>query len=152
MQFRMIWTSRLVNLLSVCCAVFLAAGCSGDGTEPLKNLVPVSGTITYDGEPLDQGVVSFAPVEPGGQSATGKIVDGKFTMQTTVSAPGVVAGKYKVLVESTETLDSAPSTNPTDLYAKPKNLIPARYNDVKTSGLEIEVVSGMSPPSWNLEP
>lgn len=151
MQLRMNWTRRLVGLLAIM-SLFSLAGCSGDRTEPFKNLVPVSGTITYDGELLEHGIVSFAPLDPGGQSATGKIVDGKFTMQTTVSAPGVVAGKYQVMVDATETLETTPSNNPAELYAKPKNLIPARYSNAKTSGLEIEVVSGMSPPTWNLEP
>lgn len=133
--------------------IWVTSGCSGAGGTSFDNLVPVSGTVTFNGEPLEQGFVSFAPVDPQGQSATGKIADGKFTMQTTVSAPGVVAGKYKVMIESTDTPDApTAAAKPQELYPKPINLIPEKYRHPETSGLEIEVASGMSPPNWNLEP
>ncbi|MDB5335624.1 MAG: hypothetical protein JWN70_1243 [Planctomycetaceae bacterium] len=143
-----IWSCRLIGAL---CLV-VAGGCNGDDTKPFKNLVPVTGYVSFQGEPLEHGIVSFAPVAPDGQAATGQVTNGRFTMMTTVSARGVIAGKYKVIVESNETSDGAPSTNPSQLYAKPKSLIPEKYKSVATSGLEIEVVSGMPAPNWNLEP
>lgn len=142
------WQYRTILLVFL----LIGSGCNGGGGPSFDNLVPVSGTVTYNGEPLEQGVVSFAPIDPRGQSATGKVTDGKFTMQTTVSAPGVIAGKYKVMIESIDTPDRAPSTNPNDLYPKSINLIPEKYRDAATSGIEIEVVSGMPAPDWKLEP
>jgi hypothetical protein len=126
--------------------VLLIFGCGGSGDiKPIANLVSCSGTVTLDGAPLKQGIVSFAPVNPtAGQPATGAIKDGKFTMATTVSAPGVVAGQYKVSVQSFDQ-EKAPSTNPSDMVKKPTSLIPEKYLDITKSGLEAEVKKGMTP-------
>ena len=131
-------------------ALFVAGcGASGD-IKPIANLVACSGTITLDGAPLKQGIVSFAPANPGaGQPATGPIKDGKFTMATTVSAPGVVAGQYKVSVQSFDQ-EKSTSTNPSDMVKTPTSLVPEKYLDAAKSGLEVEVKKGMSPVKLEL--
>ncbi len=134
--------------------ILISAGCGGgDGTKPLANLVPVSGTVSLEGKPLAQGTVAFIPEGPG-QSASGKISNGSFTMATTVSAPGVVAGKYKVQIDSKEqpAAGAAAAPPPSGAVAPPKSLIPAKYSDVKTSGLEVDVVKGMPAIKWDLKP
>jgi hypothetical protein len=64
------------------------AGC-GKGTA-------VSGTVTYKGQPVQRGVISFYPVNNEGKSqganAGGEVVEGKFTVHN------VVPGKNKVVV------------------------------------------------------
>lgn len=142
-SWRLLFPVTLI-VFSLCCV-----GC-GDGVESIANLVPVSGTVSFEDKPLPHGTVLFDPVEKPGESAVGKIVDGKFTMVTTVSAPGVVVGKYRVRIISTE--ESAVPPNAAPPFPEPKSLIPKKYNDLKTSGLEIEVVEGMAEPEWDLEP
>ncbi|MDB5343611.1 MAG: hypothetical protein JWP89_1988 [Schlesneria sp.] len=131
--------------------VLFALGCGGSGDiKPIANLVPCSGTITLDGVPLKQGIVSFAPTTPSaGQPATGPIKDGKFTVATTASAPGIVAGQYKVSVQSFEQAKTG-STNPSDMTKKPVSLVPEKYLDIKQSGLEVEVKKGMPPVKLEL--
>ncbi|MDB5337021.1 MAG: hypothetical protein JWN70_2640, partial [Planctomycetaceae bacterium] len=134
--------------------LLVLAGCGGDDVKPFNNLVPVSGTVSFDGKPVPQGSVSFTPVDPTGQAASSKITNGSFKMLTTVSAPGVIAGKYKVRIESKELPPegAAAAPPPTGAVKPVKSLIPAKYGDVNTSGLEVDVVKGMPAIKWDLKP
>ena len=55
--------------------VALAAGCGSDA-----NVAPVTGTVTYKGEPLKQGTITFVP--ENGRPGNGKIVDGQIVEVT----------------------------------------------------------------------
>ena len=137
-------------------ALFLG-GCGGESVKQFDNLVPVDGTVSFNGKPLDHGTVSFFPKAKGGQPAIGKISDGKFTMVTTVSAPGVVIGKYKVRIESVDGAvempsATAPPPKPGEKRPGPKSLIPEKYNDLATSGLTVDVFDGMDSIEWELKP
>jgi hypothetical protein len=145
----------LAGLFVLGCVLVIAGGC-GSGVRAIDGSVPVSGTVTFNGQPLEQGMVRFAP-EGGGktQPATGQIKNGKFTMQTTASSPGVVAGKYKVSIISNKPFSPPalkPGTPP-DPKAKfePESLIPKKYNDIKTSGLEADVTAAVTSLTFALQ-
>lgn len=143
-------TTSIAVLVSVC-----LFGCSGgDGVKPLPNLVPVSGTVTYEGKPLSQGTISLAPVDPAAklQVASGDIKNGSFTLTTTVSAPGVMMGKYKALIKSIDGNTAAAMPAPGQPAAKPKSLIPEKYGDLNKTDLEVEVKKGMAPLKFDLKP
>lgn len=135
---RAIFTLVLLSTLAL-------MGCQKGASLP--NLVVVKGTVALDGQPLTSGTVSFAPADSEGQPATGKIVDGKFTMFTSVDSPGVVPGNYKVRIESLD--DALP--DPADPSPKPTSLIPEKYSSIETSELEVEVSDGMAELSFDLE-
>jgi hypothetical protein len=132
------------------------AGCSGTGS-PLDDLVAVTGTITIDGQPLSHGTVAFSPVDQeGGHVATGEIKDGKFTMVTSASSPGVVYGDYKVRIVSVEQSTQGPlpadfTPDPNSPPPEPKSLIPKKYGDINASGLEVSVQTGMAPIEFELK-
>ncbi len=133
------------NGVLICWAMYLLPGCWG-GSSSIPNLIPCRGTITLDGTPLDQGTVSFCPVDAkGGRSAVGQIDNGRFQMKTTASDFGALIGEYKIRVESREASKPGEATNSTPR----KSLIPLRYGNPETSGLEVEVKKGM--PSVELE-
>lgn len=52
----------------------LAAGCSDSGAT-------VSGQVTYEGEPVKQGYITFAPADGKGPVAGGAITDGRYTVE-----------------------------------------------------------------------
>lgn len=89
------------------CAMNLA-GCGDDGPK----LVPVSGTVTMNGKPLEGATIAFSP-EPsnkegqGADDITGPT--GNYKAMTR-GRSGVVPGKYKVVV--TKTPSSASSAAP----------------------------------------
>ncbi len=137
-------------------ALALGPGCGGGGS---ANTVPVTGTVTYNNQPVEGAVVSFIPVREG-QSAIGKTnASGRYTMRTAQS-DGVVPGQYRVKIEKFEggeraTGPSGPTVEeyPAD-YAEteaqagaaptpaPKHLLPAKYADPTTSGFTVTVSSG----------
>ncbi len=144
-----------VSLAVVAVVLSFVAGC-GSGVRAIDGSVLVSGTVTFNGQPLEQGMVRFAP-ESGGkaQPATGQIKNGKFTMLTTASSPGVVVGKYKVSIISNKPFAPPalkPGTPP-DSKAKlePESLIPTKYNDIKTSGLEADVTAAVTSLAFALK-
>ena len=60
-----------------------AAGCGG-------NAASVSGTVTYDGQPVGDGMVTFLPADGKGAVAGGKITDGRYTVENLTPGPKVV--------------------------------------------------------------
>ena len=144
-----------VSLVLVAAVLSFVAGC-GSGLRPIAGSVGVSGTVTFNGQPLEQGMVRFAP-ESGGkaQPATGQIKNGKFTMLTTASSPGVVVGKYKVSIISNKPFTPPPLKpgTPPDPKAKfePESLIPTKYNAIETSGLEADVTAAVTSLTFALQ-
>jgi len=144
-------SSRGAGIWLSIAAVVVACGCSR--VDSLSGTVPVSGTVTHDGRPLAQGTIRFAP-ESGGQPATGPIVDGRFKMQTTASSPGVRKGRYRVSIVSEKPgsiPDLPPGVPPGPNMPMAESLIPKRYNDVRSSGLEVDVTGPIRDLSFALE-
>ncbi|HEX2474109.1 MAG TPA: hypothetical protein VHK01_05160 [Lacipirellulaceae bacterium] len=109
-------TARTVLLL-----LAAVAGCSQ------SDLIPVTGTATWKGEPMPSGEAIFFPKDPGVAPSAGRIKDGKFEFLSK-------AGKMRVEIEAaryTGERDPVEGFLITELY------IPARYN--KQSELEVEV-------------
>jgi hypothetical protein len=112
------------------------AGCGG------SSLAPVSGKVTYKGEPLSQGTIVFHPEQ--GRQASGKIKDGQI-VEVTTHAPndGVAPGKHKVTIRSV--------SNPDDMYAKQESLIPENYGFPDKSGLTADITSGKNDLKFDLK-
>ncbi len=58
--------------------------------------------MTYNGNPLEKGAISFVPDDPKGVGATGAIENGSYTMSTGGNSDGARAGKYKVTITAKE--------------------------------------------------
>ena len=144
--------NRFIRVPSLAVVSLLLAGCLGNG---LPNLVEVTGTVMLDGIPLAHGTIGFVPVDPDGQAAGSQIVDGEFKIVTSASAPGAAAGKYDVIISSHQPQKLPDTTNfkldPTKLPPPPKSLIPEKYSNPKTSGLEVTVAPGMIPLQFDIE-
>lgn len=118
-------------------ALILIGGCGGSGA---PETVLVSGTVTLDGVPVAQGMVSFKATGDTEKTYAGKIKDGKFEFPSTV-------GQKRVEINSEEDVvgqkgvpgtigDPVSTENPVILK---KNIIPPKYNS--SSELEANVVS-----------
>ena len=99
------------------------AGCGPAGPKKYK----VSGAVQFEGRPLDQGVITFAPEDPNqGTYATIPITGGKYE-----SPPdgGLLPGKYKVMISSAagEAAPPGPDDAP-GISGIQKDRIPAKYN------------------------
>jgi hypothetical protein len=114
----------------------VVAGC-GSGTWGTA-----SGTVTLEGTPLKDGVITF---HPGSEQApgVGQVKDGEFTV-TTGQKEGLKVGKYKVTV-SARTIPKE-GTN-----EQPKWLTPPKYARPETTDLEADVKSGSNKFTFEMK-
>jgi len=126
-----------VAAVAVLALVAGAPGC-GESGPPMGR---VSGKVTYNGQPVPKGTISFQSASPEGRNATGEIgPDGSYTIQTETPGDGAIVGDYKVAITALEdnvVLDYIPKKKP-----EPKRLVPEKYENPATSGLTAKVESG----------
>lgn len=144
----------LLSIVLCLGTVFL--GCSD------KSMLPVEGTITLDGEPLEGAAISFVPVE-GGRPCTGQTdAEGHFTLASYVAGDGVPPGEYKVTViklDARRQAEAAPVEEGTEeseqvmgsIEQSAKFLTPMKYASPATTDLKIEVTDGMEPVQIDLK-
>jgi hypothetical protein len=129
----------------------------GTGDDILGKGYPVSGTVTYNGRPLEKGEINFVSEDlTKNFGATGAITNGSYTLSTGENARGAQAGKYKVTISSKEDFVSKaradfqkesgvggegkiPPSHLAKASAASKNLIPSGYGDFNTTTLTAEV-------------
>lgn len=92
-----------------------------------SDVVEVTGTVTWNGEPMPTGMIVLLPTEVRQAPAGGKIADGKFLVRTK-------PGKMRVQIEAvraTSERDPATGTFLGEMY------VPAHYN--KQTELEADI-------------
>ncbi len=122
------------------------AGC---GKQSGIRTAPVSGTITYKGQPVEGATVSFIPDGAERPATAISTAGGKYELAT-LDLDGAMPGKYTVLVRKAEV--AAASTEPVSMEealklnsrpaTAPKDLVPAKYGDPSRSPLKFEVKTG----------
>jgi hypothetical protein len=136
----------------------MAAGaCLGCGeNSDIEKVVPVSGTVTYQGRPLEGYQVTFMPVD-GRRPATGITdAEGRFSLGTNALGDGAPPGQSKVAFvwvpprtgePGQEAIVDSPEKMP-----KPKIRIPDKYTDPERSGMVQEVPArGISDLKFELQ-
>jgi hypothetical protein len=141
--------------LVTCCLVALCVLSSAACRPADKlNLVPVVGTLTLDGHPLEGAIVTFAPQSSGAVAASGTSdARGRYALATAgAHRPGAVPGSYNVTVMKLEVkklsdaeqaavqakmqkqgMAMAPPTT------EAKQLLPLKYRNAATSGFTATV-------------
>src|SRR5579883_2480231 len=128
---------RLVSILKILgalAAVALAGGC-GDS---YGGRCAVSGTIMFQGKPLDHGQITFVPTSPGLATQAGTdIRAGRYAI---ARAKGLVPGKYRVIISSGDGVTPAdPSGGPPGPSGNfsSKERIPSAYNTGSRQEVEV---------------
>ncbi len=136
-----------MRLLSFSCVLLIAvfAGCE----PPPPQTIPVTGVVTLDGAPCADAVVTFIPIEEtqGNGGAGYTDAAGKFTAQlhdgqTGKGPPGLLPGKYKVLINKSVNADGTPAVrdpNVAPIDSATRELLPAIYSDFEQTKLRLEV-------------
>lgn len=119
-----------------------ACGCGGD--DPLRRY-SVSGTATFDGQPLPEGDIVFLPTDGKARPEGGAIKNGAFTVD-------MVPGKKRVEIRASrenpgKLIDSM--LEPGKKVPAREDYIPAKYND--KSELTADVTSSTPPLKFELK-
>jgi len=124
-------------LVLLAAAAGLAGGC-GDGRHQ------VSGTVTYDGQPLTHAAVVFTG--DTGAVATGFSDDsGRFTLESS-GKPGLPAGSYKVSVTKTKIVEGQAPGNPDQAGKLDKGYLEKmKAKEVAKGGPPPGMMPGMPP-------
>ncbi|MFH1266894.1 MAG: carboxypeptidase-like regulatory domain-containing protein [Planctomycetota bacterium] len=125
-------TRSTIVLALACCTLLPVLGCE-PGARDLPELVPVSGSVTLDGEPLQKAVVTFFPkgttLGVGGAGATD--ASGRYELKTGAVEPGVPVGEYRVTCSKMTLPDGSdydPNSEIPPIDAGAVETLPARYS------------------------
>jgi hypothetical protein len=105
--------------LTACGIALMAclAGCGRNG-----GLTEISGTVSYDGQPVKQGTITFLPADGKGPTAATPIADGKYSVK-------VAPGKKLVKIEGYKVIGQHRfSANNPRMVIDQEQILPARYN------------------------
>src|SRR6185312_987326 len=100
---------RRLRILAVAVAALIPMACGATG----PGMAQVSGKVTYNGNPVPKGTVSFQSTIPGGRNATGMIdPNGSYRLQTENPGDGALVGDYIVAIYAHDepVLDYIPKT------------------------------------------
>jgi hypothetical protein len=133
----LLWRTGLSLVVAIC-----LTGCGGAGSSDLDRHV-VSGKVTLDGTPVENGTIQFTPAE----KLDREIVSGTSIKNGAYALPaegGLPAGTYRVAISASTPLPPTPTDPDAAMKAAEnpvvaKELIPAKYNT--KSELTVEVAS-----------
>ena len=133
--------------------VALACGCSK--TDP--SLVPVTGTVTMNDQPLANATVTFIP--KGGTPGFGGVgktdAAGKYTLKgSRDDAPGIPPGEYRVVISKRLMPDGSevPANDNTPPMNSPaKESLPDAYSSMASNRLSATVVAGGAAIDFSLK-
>ncbi|WP_166824398.1 carboxypeptidase-like regulatory domain-containing protein [Thalassoroseus pseudoceratinae] len=114
-------TQLLGRFAIVVCVFGLAAGCSS-APDDMPDVAEVTGTVTFNGEPLTDARITFQP-ESGRPSSATTGSNGEYTLMYNENTPGAKIGKHKVSIsKANDTKDAAGE------IIKSEEIVPAKYN------------------------
>ncbi len=114
-------------LLTLCLPVL--AGCNFD------NAVPMTGAVTYEGQPVKEGQIVFTDPSGDTKSGAGAIVDGSYNVTV---APGNKTVRITAFRETGRMDRSNPGVEKPEIEA----YIPEKYNARSTLNITVESSGG----------
>lgn len=132
----------------LCCAglCLILSGCSRQ-EYPGARRFALSGKVSYDGERVDMGSISFIPLSGDQRVSGGPIIDGTYSVP---EAQGANAGKYRIEIhwqKRTGKKTRVPYTNFVD--EERAEGLPAKYH--KDSALTAEVGENQTTFDFDLK-
>ena len=123
-------------------ALFLISVCGCDSKD--YAVAPVSGTVTFEGKPVDKLRVSFNPSPVGENYAVGPFsqgktdANGKFTLVTRYKEEGAVVGKHKLAFEYTDIDEEAMANLREKMAEAQEEGNQARFAEAKKEVVELK--------------
>ena len=128
-----LWVSAVVVS---CLGVALFAGCE---TQDTGGRLAISGNVTFQGSPLDQGTIEFTSTGEGATAFTGAMIKGG--SYEVPAEQGLAPGTYRVKISSVVEDSSTPVPEmpgmPEDGAPAAQERIPAEYNTESTKEVTV---------------
>ena len=129
---------------------FATVGCGSDNT---GGKYAVSGTILFDGQPLEAGTISFAPEQERGRSASAMFSAGCYHLGPD---KGLTPGTYvvKIFAEATESSQVSPEdlmtgrARDSNRPETPQQTVPPEYN---TKSVQVITVTAEGPNKFDFD-
>jgi hypothetical protein len=104
----------------------------------------ITGEVTVDGKPVENGVISYVPADGNGVPVTATILNGKYEVKT-------VVGKKSVQISVPVVIGRRKESNSPDapIVELTEESLPEKYH-AKTE-LTFEVVAGKNTKDWSVE-
>ena len=129
-------------LFSISCIVLCLMFASGCRKPKLDGLVPVKGTVVFQGQGLEGAIITFSPktYKQGNRAAVAATdKNGRFEL-TTLGEKGAQPNEYRVsIVKNLAENVEKPAPGKPPRRPKAVSMIPQRYNDEKKSGIELVI-------------
>lgn len=133
------WSHALLSVVLLCLTA-LTLGCN-------ERAATVYGSVTLNGEPLTQGMVTFHP-QGAGRPGYGPIaVDGSYSIHTS-DGDGIAPGRYEVTVVALQ--PPTPAADPYGMPSPGESITPRRYASAQTSDLTADVRAGANRLDFSL--
>ena len=116
----------LITAFVVVAVTLVAAGCGG----PVRRAVV--GKVTLDGQPLDEAVIMFVPLEAGSRKTGARVVAGRYEVARVV---GLSPGRYRVEFADDPPID--PSLRPDAVRQGLRRQLPVSYSIASPLAVEI---------------
>jgi len=133
-------------------------GCQRRSRGNIPQTAPVSGIVLLDGQPVEGAMVVFVPTQSPGYGAYAMTdSSGRFQLKSSEEVSGAVPGNYLVQVtklvtstggaqfivkEDVEHAQAAGGGSVSPEASVTKNVLPEKYSNAKTSGVEVTVPTG----------
>jgi hypothetical protein len=129
-------------VLAVACLGVCLPGCSW------SKLKPVEGRVTWEGQPLEEGTITFRPADGKGPSAEAPIVKGQYSVNVKPGDKKIAIQGYKV--EGQRRASELDPNSP--MVPNKRQLIPPRYSDRDKTELTRKIEAGASKLDFDLKP
>jgi hypothetical protein len=118
--------------------LFALAGCSSTSSDG-----EVSGSVSVDGQPAENGAISFFPLDGRGPTGGCAITAGRYSVRLPV-------GAYRVEVRVSVKVGERKLYDTPDSPVQPtfREILPAKYNI--DSELKYDVIAGPQEKNWDL--
>ena len=124
-------------------AAAVALASAGCGSGP--TMAEVSGTISFNGTPVEAGAIAFIPVDGKSPTAGGKITNGEYSVRVPIGETKIVINGIKI-------------TGKRKVYDTPNSpempvgteLLPAKYSDREKTELTLDVAAGKNEKNFAL--
>jgi len=122
------------SILCVFLTLPLLWACTGCGDGRVK----VAGHVTFDGEPVEKGVIAFEPADGAGPMAGGEIRDGQYALSgDSAVTPGKKIVRITGVRKTGRQVEAGPPEPPGTMVDELERFIPPKYNQQSTLTCEV---------------